>query len=230
MYILPPLLNTTMQRIKHELFVSAFSKIHTTAYGLEPLHGSSIGNLLSLEDLSPKAKRHKRVHKPRPARAMLKPPKTPLSKAPKRVNKLFTTGSKAASSMLKLVINGPKSARVAAKMSVSMPDMPVIQENLPSPKAAMMLFNAPPISSRSIINAAARPVGSGGDDCLSARAVDDFLSSFPAGDPGIFLMSEVVLTTSLLMEAIAVLKVLAELALFSAVSLLLRPAAVESGG
>ena len=93
---------------------------------------------------------------------------------------------------------------------------------------AMMLFNAPPISSSTRVNVPARPVGSAGFTCLSAMVLVDSNARLVIGEPARPLISEVVSTTSLLIEAMAAVNVLPALALFSGDFFLLKAAAVES--
>lgn len=164
----------------------------------------------------------------RPARAKLNPPKTPVKIAPTRANRLFTTGINDAINRLRLPTNGPRKERVAAVHWSACAIVHHSKENLLNPKMAMMLFNAPPISSSTLVNVPARPVGSAGFTCLSAMALVDSNARLVTGETASPLMSEVVSTTSLLMEAMAAVNVLAALALFSGDFFLLKAAAVES--
>lgn len=106
--------------------------------------------------------------------------------------------------------------------------------NIPSPKTAMILFNAPPTSRRIKVSVVARPVGSAGFSwrfaSASSSADDGSRARFSVAEEGRDFTDAVVSTTRALMEAMAAVKVLPALTSSTGDDSLLKAAAVESRG
>ena len=101
------------------------------------------------------------------------------------------------------------------------------KEDILNPKVAMMLFNAPPISSIISANSAAKPVGS--VVCRSVREMerlDAEAVSLAAGRASIALVAS---TTRVLIEAMAEVNVSAAVLLSDAEDVDVMVEAVESG-